>query len=86
MIVLQLLALVGTLMLNTVHTVNTFVPTWVTSSYVQANSKRVIDGDATSTKTGTNTTPTPTATIPFITAFTAIPNLGYGISNYQGSY
>lgn len=82
MIVVQLLAFVGTFMVNTVHAVNTFVPTWVTSPYVQADSKKLIDGDVTGNTVGNNTTPT--ASIPFTTAFTAVPNLGYGISNYQG--
>jgi hypothetical protein len=58
-------------------------PTWVTSSYLQANSKKVINSDITGTTTGN--TQTPTATIPFVTAFTVVPNLGYGISNYQGN-
>ena len=60
----------------------TVVPTWVTSPYVQANSQRVIDGDICNCKTGNSSTPT--ATMTFVTAFTLIPNLGYGISNYQG--
>ncbi len=60
----------------------TVPPTWVTSSYVQANSQRVIDGDICNCKTGNSQTPT--ATMTFVTAFGAIPNLGYGISNYQG--
>lgn len=57
-------------------------PTWITSSYVQAASKRVIDGDACSCKT--NNLTTPTATMTFVTAFPAVPNLGFGITNYQG--
>ena len=57
-------------------------PTWVTSSYVQANSQKVINGDLCNCTTGN--TQTPTATMTFVTAFTLIPNLGYGISNYQG--
>lgn len=58
-------------------------PTWVTSSYLQANSKKVINGDATGTTTGNSSTPT--ATVPFTAAFPSVPNLGYGISNYQGT-
>ncbi len=57
-------------------------PTWVTSPYVQAKSHRVINGDLCSCTTGN--TSTPTATMNFANAFTLIPNLGYGISNYQG--
>ena len=60
----------------------TVPPTWITSSYVQADSARVINGDACNCTTGNNATPT--GTLNFPTAFTAIPNLGYGISNYQG--
>jgi hypothetical protein len=57
-------------------------PVWITSSYVQAASRRVINGDICSCTTGNSSTPT--ATMTFTTAFTIIPNLGYGISNYQG--
>ena len=60
----------------------TVAPTWVTSSYVQANSRRVINGDLCSCTTGSSSTPT--ATMTFVTAFSAIPHLAYGISNYQG--
>jgi hypothetical protein len=56
-------------------------PTWVTSPYVQANSQRIINGDICSCTTGNSSTPT--ATMTFVTAFTVIPNIGYGISNYQ---
>lgn len=58
-------------------------PTWITSNYLQADSKKVINGDVTGTTVGNASTPT--ATIPFTTAFGAVPNLGYGISNYQGN-
>lgn len=66
------------------RTVAQVAPTWITSSYVQAASKKVIDGVACSCKTGN--TSTPTATLTFVTAFSAVPNLGYGITNYQGKY
>lgn len=62
----------------------TVPPTWVTSPYVQADHRRVINGDACNSKTGNNTTPT--GTLAFPTAFASIPNLGYGISNYQGNF
>ncbi len=58
------------------------VPNWVTSSYVQADSQKIINGDICSCTTDSSLTPT--ATMNFATAFTLIPNLGYGISNYQG--
>lgn len=44
----------------------------------------MIDGDLCLCKTGN--TSTPTTNMPFTTAFLSIPNLGYGISNYQGIY
>jgi hypothetical protein len=58
-------------------------PTWLTSSYVQANSYKLINGDLCNCVTGNSSTPT--ATMLFATAFTIPPNLGYGISNYQGN-
>jgi hypothetical protein len=60
----------------------TVTPNWITNSYVQANSQKNIDGDICNCTTGN--TQTPTATMTFVTAFTLIPHLGYGISNYQG--
>lgn len=78
----SLLSVLMPWLLQSVFAVTTYPPTWITSSYLQAASKRVYDGDATGTTVGN--TQTPTATIPFPTAFAAIPNLGYGISNYQG--
>jgi hypothetical protein len=59
-------------------------PTWITSSYVQAASYKIINGDACGCKT--NNASTPTASITFATSFPAIPNLGFGISNYQGTF
>lgn len=60
-----------------------FAPTWITSNYIQTGLKKVIDGDACNCKTGNSSTPT--ATLAFTTAFTAVPNLGYGITSYQGN-
>lgn len=57
-------------------------PTWITSSYVQAASQRILNGDACGCKTGNASTPT--ATMTFASAFSAVPNLGFGITNYQG--
>lgn len=54
-------------------------PTWVTSPFVKADWKKII-----STKTGNTSTPTGSLTFS-APAFTAIPNLGYGISNYDGT-
>lgn len=56
-------------------------PTWKTSNYVKAASNKVIDY----VLTGNGWVPK--ATIPFPGgAFLAIPNLGYGVSGYEGSY
>lgn len=59
-------------------------PTWITSNYLQAAARKVIDGDLCSCKTGN--TSTPTATLNFNFAFPTAPNLGYGCSGYEGSY
>lgn len=53
-------------------------PTWVTNSYIQAASKAVINNVLTSNAT------TPMATFLFATAFSAVPNFGYGIYGYEG--
>ncbi len=55
------------------------VPTWVTSNLVKAAQFNVI-------RKLTDYTTTPSATMPFSSAFTAIPNLCYGIVNYEGYY
>lgn len=59
-----------------------FAPNWVTSNFIQTGFKKVIDGDSCSCKTGNSSTPT--ATLTFTTPFTVLPNLGYGITSYQG--
>lgn len=56
-------------------------PTWITSTYVQANSNKVINGGP----VGSSASPVPSATMNFATAFTAAPNLGYGVSGYEGT-
>ena len=56
----------------------TVAPTWVGNTYVQAGSKRIVNG----VETGSNVTPT--STITFTVAFTTAPNLVYGISDYEG--
>jgi hypothetical protein len=59
-------------------TLFTYQPVWVTSPYVKSASADVI-----AFKTGNLTTPN--ATIPFPgSAFSLVPNLGYGAINYQG--
>ena len=50
---------------------------------MQADAFKVIDGDVLGTSTGNSSTPT--ATMPFVTSFSGIPNLGYGFTNYQGN-
>lgn len=59
-------------------------PTWLTSSYVQAASKKIIDGDACNCKTGNSQTPL--FTFLFTTPFSQAPNLGYGCSGYQSKF
>jgi hypothetical protein len=54
-------------------------PTWVTSPYVQAASAKLING------VRTGNTSTPIVTMTFATAFTVVPNLGYGIIRYEGN-
>lgn len=55
-------------------------PTWLTSSYVLANSQKIINNVL------TGSSASPSATFTFSTAFAVAPNLGYGISNYQSTY
>lgn len=59
-----------------------FAPNWITSNYIQTGFKKVIDGDLCGCKTGR--TSTPTSTLTFTTAFNVLPNLGYGMTSYQG--
>jgi hypothetical protein len=56
-------------------------PTWITSNYILAASNKVINSQTNNSKT-----PVPSATMPLTTAFTAVPNLGYGLSGYQGIF
>jgi hypothetical protein len=53
-------------------------PVWITSTFVQAASNKVINNVL------TGNSATPTATMNFAPAFSAPPNLGYGVTNYQG--
>jgi len=55
----------------------TVAPTWITSTFVQAASHRIIN-----TRTGNSSTPT--ATMPFSASFPSAPNLGYGVIDYEG--
>lgn len=58
-------------------------PTWLTSTFLKSESWKLIDGDSLGRTVGP--TETPTATMTFSgTPFTAVPNLGYGISKYEG--
>jgi hypothetical protein len=58
-------------------------PTWLTSSYVQADTNFVIDALQTGIPVGLSLTPT--ATMTFVNPFMSIPNLGYGICGYEGN-
>lgn len=53
-------------------------PTWVTSPLVKAAQFNVIN-------TLTGSSATPTATMTFTSAFSMVPNLAYGIINYEGN-
>ena len=57
---------------------NTTSPVWVTSNYFRAGNQNVI-----STLTGKNANPPPTYTFTFSSPLTGIPELGYGIKNYE---
>lgn len=58
-------------------------PTWLTSSFLKSGSNKLIDGDARGGTVGPNDRQTANVTFPG-TAFTRVPNLGYGISKYEG--
>jgi hypothetical protein len=60
---------------------SSYPPTWLTSPYMQAGSFLLIN--TTTSPTGNNTTPKGTITFP--KSFTSTPNLGYGISRYEGN-
>jgi len=58
-------------------------PTWLTSTFLKSESWKLIDGDSLGRTVGPSETPTATMTFTG-TPFTDIPNLGYGISKYEG--
>ena len=58
----------------------TVQPIWVTSSYFRAGNQAVI-----STLTGSSANPPPRYTFTFSSPLTGIPELGYGIKNYEGN-
>lgn len=55
-------------------------PVYLTSGYIQAASNKVINGDLCGCTKGS--ADRPIANIPFSSAFTTSPHLGYGISGY----
>ena len=59
-------------------TAATVAPTWVTSSFVKAGQGNLINYVL------TGKSASPTATMTFSSAFSAVPNLGYGIINSEG--
>ena len=59
-------------------------PIWQTSQFVQAASYKIINGDVKGSSTGNSSTPN--ATMPFVSSFPGVPNLGYGFTNYQGTF
>jgi hypothetical protein len=60
-----------------------YPPNWVTSPYMQAGSFLLINTTGSANPVGNNTTPK--GTINFNRSFTSVPNLGYGISRYEGT-
>lgn len=66
------------LILPTISIINV-TPTWQASNYLQASSSKIVNY----VKTGNSQTPTGTITFPG-TAFSVQPNLGYGVSGYEG--
>ena len=58
-------------------------PTWLTSSFLKSGSNKLIDGDERRRTVGPGDRQTANVTFPG-TAFTRVPNLGYGISKYEG--
>ena len=63
---------------TTVHQSVFIQPVWVTSNYFRAGNEAVINS-----LTGSSVTPMYTFT--FSSALPGIPNLGYGIKNYEGT-
>lgn len=55
-------------------------PTWVTSSLVKAGQGNLVNG----VEINSLSVP-PTATMTFSGSFSALPNIGYGIMNYEGT-
>lgn len=67
--VLFLISLVGCLQIP---------PIWLTNTYVQSQSYDI-------STTSINLSTTSLVTYPFMTAFTAVPYIAYGIFNYEGN-
>ena len=67
-----------TLLYATAHQSIFVQPVWVTSNYFRAGNEAVINS-----LTGSSVTPMYTFT--FSSALPGIPNLGYGIKNYEGT-
>lgn len=63
--------------------VSAVAPIWSSTSFVQADTYRIIDGDVKGKATNMTT---PVNTITFATSFPGIPRLCYGMSNYQGIF
>lgn len=66
-----------------VLSVLTYPPIWLTSNYLQAGSYMIIDSSVSNKATGNSSTPK--GSITFGSSFSAPPNLGYGISRYEGN-
>ena len=64
---------------QTVFSVYTVRPTWITSNLVRAGNKNII-----TTRTGNNLTPT--YVFLFSSSLSATPYLGYGVKRYEGIF
>ena len=58
---------------------NTVEPIWLTSDYLRAGNRDVIHN-----LTGSDADPVPTFTFTFSSPLSGVPDLGYGIKNYEG--
>ena len=55
---------------------NTAQPVWLTSNYFRAGNEDVISGSSANSQ--------PSYTFTFSSALSGVPELGYGIKNYEG--
>jgi len=68
------------IIVNATKSYNSLPPTWLTSPFFKAGNRAVINNNLTGSSSN------PQYTFTFSSSFTNIPNLAYGIKNYQGTY